>query len=125
MVSPQLFFRISSTAGARIPDLFSCLIRIIPSFVDAHKCIVVGSMLVAIFVFLQLVSSFGIPYTSFQSFKNNIISSAEYVIEGQQVPFRKGGFSHATLGTKYLLGVGKADITGYVAKYEPACKAAF
>ena len=82
--------------------------------VRTHLAAALGGACIALYVTFQLISSFGFPQLSFL----NLHYVADRQDEGlSQVPIfpTSEDIRQAAKGTPYLLGVGKADITGLVA----------
>ena len=82
------------------------------SMARSHVAIALAAACFALLVVFQLVSTFGFPHISFLNLYHT--SSNTRTVPPFQIPI-DGDFSEnyaAKDGSLYLLGVGKADITG-------------
>ena len=81
-----------------------------------HIAAALGTATLALLIFLQVASNFGLPELHYLNSKYHDPSSAtafaphQFPINPSQAPFGDGA--------QYLLGAGKADITGY----KPPCQ---
>lgn len=77
-----------------------------------HLAAALASAFFALLLVFQLLSSFGFPKIDFLHLRPK--ASLEYPTL-HQIPINSPGSNSDSLenGTRYLLGVGKADITGY------------
>lgn len=81
-----------------------------------HIAVALGAACFALLVLFQLVSTFGFPQVGFLNFHYAPV----YAGSSNQIPIEPELPSDyvSRNGSPYLLGVGKADITGYV----PLCR---
>lgn len=78
-----------------------------------HIAVALAAATFALLVIYQLTQSFGLPQLDYWHWKSE---GTEYGRSALQSPISRttGLGSHALEGDQYLLGVGKADITGFV-----------
>ena len=79
-----------------------------------HLTAAIGAACVALFITIQMISTSGLPQFSF--LRLYYVGNPR-VISIPQIPINSilEDVSRTGKGTPYLLGVGKADITGYAA----------
>ena len=79
--------------------------------VRTHLAAVLGAACIALYVTIQLISSFGFPRLSFLNLHYVVDRQNERLPQVPIIPTSEDAPQPAE-GTPYLLGVGKADITG-------------
>ena len=77
--------------------------------------IAVATAGIALFVFFQLVAAFGVPELEVLAWKTWTETSSETVQESLgRITSQESVVERQSAGDEYLIGVGKADITGYI-----------
>ena len=92
----------------------------------AYKAIAIATATagIALLVFFQLIATFGLPELEVLTWQRWTGDSVGIMEEGVQITLGKQSSEKETLGERqsagdeYLLGVGKADITGYIGNYD-------
>ena len=81
----------------------------------SHVAVAMAATFILRLLAFQLVSSLALSVQYENLFKPGVHHSYAAKVGNEQIPFREGELKkERAVGDEYLLGVGKADITGYV-----------
>ena len=81
----------------------------------SHVAVAMAAASLLLLLAFQLVSSLGIAIQYESLFRPAVHRSYSAKIGNDQIPFREGELKkQRDVGSQYLVGVGKGDITGYV-----------